>query len=207
MSVDFDARAASWDDDPEKRARGRAVAAAIRRMAVSRPGMNAMEYGCGTGLVSFELSADLGSILLVDSSRGMLDVCRRKIEAIGATHMRTMLLDLTTDPAPDRRFDLIYSSMTLHHVPDTAAMLSRWVSLLAPGGTLALADLDAEDGSFHGHHNTEVHHGFERQGLAELFRRTGLGGIRTESVHSIDRELAGGEPRSFPVFLMAGTRE
>ncbi|MCX7063649.1 MAG: class I SAM-dependent methyltransferase [Proteobacteria bacterium] len=140
----FDARAATWDEDPGKRRRAAAVADAIRRQVKLSADMSAMEYGAGTGLLSFELADELGSILLTDSSIGMLDVARSKVAASGASRMAVRALDLTQDPLPMERFDIIYSMMTLHHVPDTGDLLRKLYTLLRPGGHLCVADLDAE---------------------------------------------------------------
>src|SRR5262245_42487472 len=46
---DFDARAATWDDDPTKVERARAIADAIVREVPLAPSMAALEYGAGTG--------------------------------------------------------------------------------------------------------------------------------------------------------------
>ena len=46
---DFDARAATWDDDPTKVERAQAVADAIVRSVPLASTMRAMEYGAGTG--------------------------------------------------------------------------------------------------------------------------------------------------------------
>jgi hypothetical protein len=63
---DFDARAATWDDDPAKVERAQAVADAIVRSVPLASAMRAMEYGCGTGLLSFMLRPRLGEVTLAD---------------------------------------------------------------------------------------------------------------------------------------------
>ncbi len=50
--TNFDERAREWDSDPKKVERARAVAEAIRRSIPLSSGMNALEYGCGTGLLA-----------------------------------------------------------------------------------------------------------------------------------------------------------
>ena len=120
---DFDARARTWDDDPMKAARAQAVADAIRRSIPNLADMHGLEFGCGTGLLSFALQAHLKQIVLADSSPGMLEVLREKIVAAHIANMTPIQLDLTSDPLPEQRFDLIYSLMTLHHIPDTEAVL------------------------------------------------------------------------------------
>src|SRR5436190_144034 len=67
-TTDFDARAETWDDDPAKVERARAVAdEIIARVPLSRT-MRALEYGCGTGLLSFMLRERVGDITLADVS-------------------------------------------------------------------------------------------------------------------------------------------
>ena len=160
---DFDARAADWDD-PEKTRRARDIAAVVRRSVPLRRSMKALEYGAGTGLLSFGLRDALGPITLADSSAGMRAVAARKIAAAGASDLRVLDLDLMRDPVPADRYDLIYSMTVLHHVPDVPRALAAFHAMLEPGGWLCHVDLDAEDGSFHGP-EVQVHHGFERATL------------------------------------------
>ncbi|MBM4190397.1 MAG: class I SAM-dependent methyltransferase, partial [Betaproteobacteria bacterium] len=114
--------------------------------------------------------------------------------------MQTCRLDLMNDPLPAQRFDLIYTSMTLHHVPDTARILALFHDLLKPGGYLCIADLDLEDGSFHGL-EYDVHPGFDRTALAGLAQAAGLAAARFRTVFEIVKERASGQ-RAYPVFLL-----
>ena len=137
--------------------------------------MTALEYGCGTGLLSFALQSDLGQITLADTSQGMLDVLGEKIAAAGVTNMHPVKLDLATDTVPAARFDLTYSLMTLHHIEDVKDMLGKFHAILKPDGYLLVADLDKEDGSFHTDGTTDVHHGFERGELQKMVEAAGFG--------------------------------
>jgi ubiquinone/menaquinone biosynthesis C-methylase UbiE len=203
-TTDFDARAATWDDDPSKLARAEAVAAAIASAVPLAPSMRALEYGCGTGLLSFLLRPQLGAITLADVSDGMLAVAAHKIAAAGETAMRTAKLDLIADPLPAERFDIVYSLMTLHHIPDTAAILRRFHAVLAPGGWLCVADLDTEDGSFHGA-GVDVHLGFDRAALEAKARAAGFASVAFTTAHEM-RKQAGAALRTFPIFLMAARK-
>ncbi len=197
----FDSKARQWDENPVFQERARKIADAIRRAVPLRRDMSALDYGCGTGLLSFPLKDELGAILLADSSRGMLDVLAEKISRHGVRNMTPMLLDLLADPPPAQRFDLIYTSMTLHHVPDTDAILRIFHSLLNPGGHLCIADLDKEDGSFHGL-DVDVHHGFERAELSQRAMAAGFDAIDFQTVFRIEKEQETGK-RDYPVFLMS----
>jgi ubiquinone/menaquinone biosynthesis C-methylase UbiE len=201
---EFDARAATWDDDPAKAERAKAVAEAIvHRVSLSRA-MNAMEYGCGTGLLSFMLRSRLGQVTLADVSDGMLAVAAGKIAMTNDPAMRTVKLDLVVDPVPPERYDLIYSLMTMHHVVDTDAILDRLHTCLAVGGTLCIADLDAEDGSFHGA-GFEGHLGFDRALLGAQARAAGFATVEFATAHQIQKEV-NGQPRRYPVFLMVARK-
>ena len=134
----------------------------------------------------------------------MLEVLRRKIEANGARNVAALRLDLAVDPLPEARFDLVMSLLTLHHVPDTQSLLGSFHALLRPPGTLCVADLDREDGTFHGP-GADVHHGFDRAALAEQLAQAGFREVRISTVAAI-RKPGGAGGRTYPVFLAMGRR-
>ena len=78
-------------------------------------------------------------------------------------------------------------------------MLRSLRAALTEGGTLCVADLDAEDGSFHGH-GADVHHGFDRAALAERLRAAGFAAPDFTTVHEIERK-SGDATRRYGVFL------
>jgi ubiquinone/menaquinone biosynthesis C-methylase UbiE len=204
MTTDFDRRAATWDNDPVKAARAHAVAEAIRREVPFRPGMRALEYGCGTGLLGFALAPFPGELTLADASDGMLDVLRGKIAATGARNMTAVKLDLLADALPEARFDLVCLLMVLHHIPDTDAILRAFHAVLAPGGRLCIGDLDSEGGAFHGP-GFDGHNGFDRDVLAAKARAAGFTNVRFATAYENPRKV-GGATRLFPVFLMVANR-
>lgn len=202
--TDFNLRARDWDNDPLKVERARKVADAIRKNVRLTPDMTALEYGCGTGLLSFALQSSLGSITLADSSAGMLEVLREKIAASGIHNMNPLRLDLATDPLLDQRFDIIYSMMTLHHIVDTRKVLADFYTLLDQPGKLFIADLDREDGSFHGA-GFDGHNGFDQAELTADLEQAGFGQVRFSTVYEMVKEV-GGKPRSYPLFLMVAEK-
>ena len=192
--TDFDARAETWDDS-NKVKRAEDVAAAMRRRLPLSRSMQALEYGAGTGLLSFCLRDVLGPTTLADSSPGMRAVAERKIAAADVRDVRVIDLDLMRDPVPADRYDLIFSMMTLHHVRDVPRVLSAFDLMLNRGGWLCHADLDAEDGSFHGP-EVDVHHGFERGALRSWLVAAGFADVSIGDCCSIEH---GG--RSYPIFI------
>ena len=201
MTVDeFGEQAKTWDQDPAKVERARAVADEMRKRIPLTREMRALEYGCGTGLLSFELYRDLGQITLADTSEGMLEVLRGKIAAAGAGNMHAVRLDLTEEGSLPERFDLIYSLMVLHHIDDHRRVLDGFHQALRPEGILCICDLDREDGTFH---DGEFHGppGFDRAELAGLVQEAGFENVGFSTAHQIPRH-----GRLYPLFLLTARR-
>ena len=123
---DFDHHAKEWDSSLEKVNRAKIIAEEIRKRITLTREMSALEYGCGTGLLSFSLQPYLKGITLVDRSPGMLSLLKAKIEARGVRNMQPVKHDLIKEPFLPDRYDLIYTLMTLHHISDTENVLKTF---------------------------------------------------------------------------------
>jgi len=202
----FDTAATGWDKENRRLELAKAISSRIALLPL-HDGMRAMEYGCGTGLVGLDLAQRLASLVAADSSPGMLETLKAKISEKGIKNVFPRHLDLNHDDC-EQDFDLIFSAMTLHHLADVDCILAKLFQCLKPGGILALADLDEEDGSFH-QDNPEgvMHHGFNRKKLAGDLERLGFYSIQVSTVHTILRKNSQGDERPFPVFLMTAMKE
>ncbi len=202
----FDTIAAQWDESPMRTNMARAIADAIATAVPLASHWRALEYGCGTGLVGLRLLPHLAHLLETDLSPGMLTVLAEKAQAAGLANISTAVLDLTTSPPPDGQFDLIFSSMALHHITDVAGIVRTFFSMLVPGGWVALADLDAEDGTFHSPDVPGVeHHGFDRKTVEGWLRAAGFADVSTRTAYTVERERDG-KQRRYPIFLATGRR-
>ncbi len=202
---DFDKVAQTYDQ-PHAVKRAQDVAEAIKRQVPLDLKMDVMDLGAGTGLVSLALWPFVHSIRAVDSSRGMLAVLKQKVSELGITNVKTRFCDLESDCLRDDvKWDLIISVMTFHHIADVPRLLRGLYGILKPGGILAIADLDTEDGGFHPD-NAGIHHfGFDREKLKRLFEDAGFRGVEVSTAHKASKEVASGATREFSVFLMSGT--
>ena len=200
----FDSKAREWESNPVFQDRANKIAEAIRLAVPLDPSMTALDYGCGTGMLSFPLRNKLGQITLKDTSTGMLEVLREKIAAQSVTNMTVRQTDLIAEPLPDESYDLIFSSMTLHHIPNTEHIMGVFHTLLNPGGVLCIADMDEEDGSFHGA-GVDVHYGFNRSALEEKARSAGFGSVDFRTVFEIVKQQDNCEC-AYPVFLMVARK-
>lgn len=203
----FDAKAATWDEQPHRIALGAAIARALSAQLPAQQRPRLLDYGCGTGLSSLPLAGRCATILGVDSSAGMLAQFAAKARAAGLAHVTTRQHDLVAAPLTGMEFDVVLTAMTLHHVRDVALLLRRFRELLVPGGLLAIADLDAEDGSFHQDKTSVEHHGFRREWLAKQLQQTGFGPASFVTAHVLEKPDTTGALRRYPVFLATAHRQ
>lgn len=198
-NIQFDDKAATWDT-PEKAQRANVFADVIRRHKLADY-TTALEYGAGTGLVSFALQDQFNEIVLADISLGMLNEATRKINLTGSTNIVTQQLNLLTDTV-SKNYDMVYSLMALHHIPDTKAIFAKFAQILTTHGKLLIADLDAEDGSFHGI-NVDVHHGFVRDELRNIALQAGFRHVEIHDLMVMHRDDLG---RDYPLFVLVAEK-
>jgi ubiquinone/menaquinone biosynthesis C-methylase UbiE len=204
----FDEAAATWDNEPRRIALMKAVGEAVLQQVRPTREMNVLDYGCGTGLVGLFLLPYVCSVTGADSSAGMLDVLRKKIAEGGIDNMTAIQLDLECDSLPADRYQMVVTSMALHHIADTDCVLRAFRELLVAGGMVCIADLDTEPGLFHPPDVAASvhHHGFDRGELKGRLERAGFRNVRSVTAHTVRRPVQGGEERDFPIFLMIAER-
>ena len=197
---EFDARAREWDKDKMHMDRSIAIAAELEKMIPVNPFMKALEYGAGTGILSFLLKDRFSEITLMDNSREMIKVCAEKTEFYQTNHILPIWFDLEHKDYDDH-FDIIYNQMVLHHVNDYEAIVYTFYSMLNPGGYLAIADLYTEDGSFHGP-DVKVHLGFDPKKLTEILMIARFKSIEYRTCFEVKRESGA----KYPVFLLVAQK-
>jgi len=200
MTTDFDERAETWDDDLEHRDRAAVAAALVRDSVPVTPTTRVLEYGAGTGLLSASLAPHVGSVVVTDPSAGMRGVLERKLAAGVFGEGRVLDLDLVHQPVPDLEVDLVVALMSLHHVPELPPVLDGFARLLAPGGAVAVIDLEEEDGSFHSE-GFDGHHGFARDRLSAALEDAGFTRVAFQDGPVIEKE-----ERGYPLFLCTAVR-
>jgi len=132
-----------------------------------------IDYGSGTGLISLELSDLVNSILLVDSSKQMLEVAKAKISRKGIANAKVLYSDFTQE-TPELKADIVFMSLVLLHIPDTNKILQELFGILNDDGKLIIIDFDKNDKIQH----PNVHNGFSHEELKK--RLTDIGFKSTE---------------------------
>ncbi|WP_066060589.1 class I SAM-dependent methyltransferase [Neobacillus soli] len=131
-----------------------------------------IDYGSGTGLISLEISDLVDSILLVDSSKQMLEVAKAKISHKGISNSKVLYSDFTLE-TPELKADIVLMSLVLLHIPDTKKILQELFNILNNGGKLIIIDFDKNDKI----HHPKVHNGFSHEELKKRLSEVGFKSI------------------------------
>ena len=202
QEMNFDEKAKGWDQDPDRVARARAFADEILKAIGKNKFSSALEFGSGTGNVSFQMADRFESITLADTSEGMLAVLRQKITSGGITNMKPFLINEAYPLTSHEEFDIIYTLLTLHHINNLNRIFSDLSSVLKPGGLLFIGDLITEDGSFH-YRDPEFdgHKGFDVEELKELLKKDGFEPVMDKIFYTIEREH-NSVLKQYPLFVV-----
>ncbi len=185
MKSSFDSRAKEWDLEDRRVKNAKAIAEVILKTVPLNKDMQVMDFGVGTGLLSYFLSDRVGKVVGIDISKSMLEVFLNKKDDFKC-EIEAKNIDLFKDNLA-YKFDLIISSMTIHHIKDIKKLFKIFYNLLNQNGYIALADLESEDGSFHSD-NTGVHHfGFDFKELLNIAKETGFSDIKVEYANTIKK--------------------
>ena len=200
MTERFNEVAGEWDKGNIRQE----IAASVFHTIVSRisllPSMNIMDFGAGTGLLSFKIAPMVRSVMGIDLSAGMLEQLESK--NVPSLQVKTLCQDIVQTPY-EEKFNGIVSSMAMHHVEDTARLFETFHAHLERDGFIAIADLEEEDGTFHAQHgNDGVHHfGFNRDVLRDTIEKAGFRNVRFHDAYSVNREDG-----SYPIFLVTAKK-
>ncbi len=147
----FDRMAARWwDRDGESRALHDLNPVRLGYVAARAPlaGTQALDVGCGGGLLSEAMAAAGASVTAIDLAPSLLEVARLHLLESGlAVDYRQCGVEMLADEAPGR-FDVVTCMEMLEHVPDPAAIIAACARLLRPGGRLFLSTLNRTPRAF-----------------------------------------------------------
>jgi 2-polyprenyl-3-methyl-5-hydroxy-6-metoxy-1,4-benzoquinol methylase len=195
----FATRAKDYDNEKSRTQNVSTIAKTILQEISFSKKMSIMDFGSGTGLLLSEIAPYVGEITAVDVSSAMTEVLKSKKEEIKCS-LQIVQMDLTKETL-EQKFDAIISSMTIHHIEDVLSLFKKLHSLLKDEGTIAIADLDAEDGSFHTEDTGVFHFGFDREGFVEIAKKAGFRDIKIQDASTIAKPT-----NQYSVFLLTAKK-
>lgn len=137
--------ASTYDEDwLQPRFFGPVQEAALRRAALLAPkSRRVLDVGCGTGALLRKVAERLpgAELVGVDPALGMVEAARKAWW--GDRTARFLRAAAERLPFADGEFDLVTSTISFHHWEDQQEGLREIRRVLAPGGSLILADIFA----------------------------------------------------------------
>jgi SAM-dependent methyltransferase len=112
--------------------------------ANAAPGARVLEVGCGPGHLSIRMARELGlDVTGLDLDPEMIQVARVNADdAVDDRRQPTFVIgDVAALPFPDASFDLVVSTLSMHHWADPKAGLSEVGRVLRPAGRALVWDL------------------------------------------------------------------
>ncbi|WP_421716418.1 class I SAM-dependent DNA methyltransferase [Arcobacter arenosus] len=161
--------------------------------------MEIIDFGSGTGLLLEKIAPFVKSITAIDLSPSMNKKLNDKRDLIDC-NLEILEIDLAKTKL-EKKFDSIISSMTLHHIENIENLFKDFYNILNENGTIALADLDIEDGSFHTEDTGVYHFGFDRDEIVKIAKNVGFKNIKIQDA-SIAYKPQGG----YPIFLLTASK-
>ena len=201
MRLSFDKKAKDWDDN-RRIQRSKVIAEKIIDYVNLQENFSGLEFGCGTGLISLNLYDKLDKITCIDTSSGMIKQLEDKVAEHNLDKITVTQLNINDDHDLQSEYDIIYSSMSLHHVTSLEETLQNFYDLLQDGGQLCIVDLDKEDGSFHSQESNFLgHNGFEQKELSQLLEQVGFNNVISETFYKDERSI-GNRNIEYSLFIM-----
>ncbi|MBD3809670.1 MAG: class I SAM-dependent methyltransferase [Sulfuricurvum sp.] len=200
MTERFNQVASEWDKGDMRQNIAHAVFQTITSRIALLNNMNIMDFGAGTGLLSFKIASVVKRIVGVDLSKKMLEQLEAKNSP--TLTVQPICQDILNTPLQEQ-FHGIVSSMAMHHVEDTFALFDTFYKHLKRDGFVAIADLESEDGSFHSHGNDGVYHfGFDRDSLRETIEKAGFQFVRFHHAYTVQKG-----DKDYPIFVVTATKK
>ena len=151
------------------------------------PGETVLDVGCGTGTLAIAAKrrvGDSGRVYGIDASPEMIARARKKASKAGL-ELKFEAAAIEALPFPDATFDVVLSTVMLHHLPDQARQqgLREIRRILKPGGRLFAVDFGGSVSERHsrvGRHSNHAH--FDILQLIPELKEVGLSGVSSGKV-------------------------
>lgn len=110
-----------------------------------QPGARVLDVGCGPigilGLLS-ERVGPRGKVVGLEREPRFAQMAKQEVERLGLTNVVIVEADALNSGLERESFDLVHERLVMVNVPEREPLLSEMLALTAPGGAIALEDID-----------------------------------------------------------------
>lgn len=184
---------ANMYDTPERIQIAKVSSDAIRNFLVETKNKNAIDFGCGTGLVGMNLLNEFKSMLFLDTSQNMINQIKQKITNYNIQNVDTLCFDIEKDSLSDIHADYIFMAQVLLHIHDVKLVLSRLFDALNEGGHLLIVDFNKNEKIV----SDIVHNGFNPEELSNIMTEIGYRDIQFKTFYTGSKIFMGHDASMF----------
>lgn len=184
---------ANMYDTPERIQIAKVSSEAIREYVVDAKSKNAIDFGCGTGLVGMNLLNEFHSMLFLDTSQNMIHQVKQKISDLNIRNADTLCFDFEQEGLSDLHADYIFMAQVLLHIPDVEFVLSKLFDVLNDGGHLLIVDFNKNENIV----SDIVHNGFHQDELSGMMTKIGYKNIQSKTFYHGSKIFMGQDASMF----------
>jgi len=184
---------ANMYDTPERIQIAKVSSDAIRNFLVETKSKNAIDFGCGTGLVGMNLLNEFKSMLFLDTSQNMINQIKQKITNFNIQNVDTLCFDIEKESLSDIHADYIFMAQVLLHIHDVKLVLSRLFDALNEGGHLLIVDFNKNEKIV----SDIVHNGFNPEELSNIMTEIGYRDIQFNTFYTGSKIFMGHDASMF----------
>ena len=166
---------------------------AVREYLVDAKSKNAIDFGCGTGLVGMNLLNDFNSMLFLDTSQNMINQIKQKIADCKIRNVDTLCFDFEKEGRSDLHADYIFMAQVLLHIRDIELVLSKLYDVLNVGGHLLITDFNKNEKIV----SDMVHNGFDQVELTDIMTKIGYRDIQSKTFYTGSKIFMGHDASMF----------
>jgi ubiquinone/menaquinone biosynthesis C-methylase UbiE len=180
-------------DTPERIQIAKLSSDAIQEYLVGTKGKNAIDFGCGTGLVGMNLLNNFSSILFLDTAQNMISQIKQKVSDLNIQNADTVCFDFEKESLTDLHADYIFMVQVLLHINDVELVLSRLYEVLNEGGHLLIVDFNKNEKIV----SDMVHHGFDQIELANIMTKIDYKNVQSKTFYTGSKIFMGQDASMF----------
>lgn len=129
----WDKTAPRYDKEEKKDAQTHLLA--INKIkSLLKPQDIVLDFGCGTGIVSNEISEEVKQIIAIDFSSKMIEQAKAKIDKKNIENIQYRHISIFDKSLEEGGFDVILAVYVLHLIKEPTKTLNRIHQLLKPNG-------------------------------------------------------------------------
>ncbi|MFB7156049.1 class I SAM-dependent methyltransferase [Lysinibacillus sp. NPDC056232] len=180
-------------DTPERIQIAKVSSDAISNYLIDAKNKNAIDFGCGTGLVGMNLLNEFNSMLFLDTSQNMVNQIKQKVTNFNIQNVDTLCFDIEKESITDLRADYIFMAQVLLHIHDVELVLSRLFDVLNEGGHLLIVDFNKNENVV----SDIVHNGFNPEELTDIMTKIGYRNIQFKTFYTGNKIFMGQDASMF----------